>query len=73
LIIIHTFFIAVPTKENDDRKSNGYLLPPPVFDQPNKTCLSIVIEKIDIKDAGFYIDPFLKISVKGFLNIFFLF
>ena len=57
--------LAVPTTGND-RKQNGYLLPPPVFEQKNTNSLSIIIEKMDIEDAGSYIDPFLQVSVKGF-------
>ena len=59
----------IPTKETS-QKRNGYLLPPPVFEKMH--CLTLVIEKLAIKNAGTYIDPFLQVSVKGnYLNLIF--
>lgn len=44
---------------------NGNLLPLPRFNLPNRTCLTLIIDRVDIKNAGSYIDPFITVSVKG--------
>ena len=42
----------------------GNLLPP-ISPAPGKTALTVRIEKMGIKHAADYIDPFITVSVKG--------
>lgn len=60
--------MKVKEKEEEEEKSLPVKyenLKPAPFGKPGNTMLTILIEKIGLKDALRYIDPFITVSVVG--------
>jgi len=55
-----TFENATVHQQDQIMKHKGDLLPKPRFKTPNSTCISICINRVNLKNAGSFIDPFIK-------------
>ena len=60
--------LDVKNEEKDSNGGNGTVLPRPL-PVSGMTLLSVTIDKISLKDAGQYLDPFISVSVRGMLVV----